>query len=96
MIDCCDFCTSQAESDAHWARWAERYGKDLYGEPVKLPRGWELVPFRTPIPQLHREFIHDPLATRGLWAFERCGHSTMTPMTARPSGFTLAYARIVK
>lgn len=91
MIDCCDFCRTQIECDAHWCDMGFRYGKTRSGDPIVPPAGWAIVPFRAAIPQHHREFIqgHD---LPGKWAGERHCHSTMTPLSAHPAGYVLAFA----
>lgn len=87
MILCCDFCETQAEGDAHMARLRARYGINEKGHPIVAPAGWVLLPFGAPIPSAHREYLKDVG-----WAYPRRCHSTMTPMSARPSGHALAYA----
>lgn len=87
MIVCCDFCMTQTQGDAHMANLRTRYGVDEKGHPIVAPAGWVMLPFGARITSAHREYIKDVG-----WAVPRRGHSTMTPMSARPSGHVLAYA----
>ncbi|WP_287278652.1 hypothetical protein [Ralstonia sp.] len=84
---CCDFHDKPEDIAAHLKRWGEQYGRQTDGTPIEPPEGWVIVQFRANVPSAHREFH-----ARAGWLRARRGHSTMTPIFARPAGEILAYA----
>lgn len=86
---CCDFHDEPEDMAAHLAKWEAAYGKHVDGvTPIAAPPGWRILPFLEYLPNsLHREFN-----SYSGWLMPRKGISTMSPMFARPSGKTLAFA----
>lgn len=83
---CCDFHDDPDDIRAHLTEWELVYGKSPDGTLIEPPPGWKILPFRTVIPHVHREFIN------GLgWIRPRTCRSTVTPIFAKPS-ICLAYA----
>jgi hypothetical protein len=91
-INCCDFCSTERECALHWMRWRAEYGRTRDGKFIDPPPGWRILPIGTRIPNSrHRQFSQGP-EQRGAWGRELSGVTTMTPITAHPSGWVRAYA----
>lgn len=88
MPNCCDFCETPEEGQAHMDRLRSTYGKDEAGNEIIPPKGWKILPFGSAIPALHRQWIRNS----AWFSMPRNGHSTMTPMYAKPSGHVHAFA----
>ena len=85
---CCDFHSEPREIARHLRDWGRQYGKTEGGLSIEPPpAGWTLLPYREVIPRVYCEY-HEGLG----WLGERRGHSTMSPIFARPAGRIRAYA----